>query len=45
MFFLLMVTSIPFAALVFWLGYRTGLLTRISIEPNTASTASQKSLR
>ena len=43
--FLLMLTSIPFVAVVFWLGYRTGLLSRISIEPNTAPSASQKSLR
>jgi hypothetical protein len=44
MLFALMLASVPPVALVFYLGYRTGLLTRIEIAPNTTAT-SQKVTR
>lgn len=39
MLFLMMLTSLPAAAVLFWLGYRTGLLSRIEIEPNRPTPA------
>ena len=34
MLFFLLLGSLPAAAALFWLGYRTGLVTRIEIAPN-----------
>lgn len=39
MLILLMLTSLPAVVLVFFLGYRTGLLSRIDIEPNRPAPA------
>ncbi len=47
LFALMILGSLPAAAVLFWLGYRTGLVTRIEIAPNTRTmpAASQKVTR